>query len=91
MREVVGIIAVVIQVYSFVILGRVLMGWVPMFTGRPLDPGNPIVNVLLRVTEPVLAPVRRFTTFGMMDLSPTRRPADPHNPVARAGLLRLRG
>ncbi len=70
MREVVGIIAVVIQVYSFVILGRVLMGWVPMFTGRPLDPGNPLVNALLRVTEPVLAPVRRFTTFGMMDLSP---------------------
>ena len=41
-----------------------------MFTGRPLDPYNPIVNALLTITEPILAPVRRFTTFGMMDFSP---------------------
>ena len=70
MSQVITIIAVVLQVYSFVILARVLMSWVPMFTGRPLDPYNPIVNALLTVTEPVLAPIRRFTTFGMMDFSP---------------------
>lgn len=70
MTEVIAIIAWLIRIYSFVILARVLMSWVPMFTGRPLDPYNPIVNALLTVTEPVLAPVRRFTTFGMMDFSP---------------------
>lgn len=70
MTDVISIIAILIQAYSFVILARVLMSWVPMFTGRPLDPSNPLVNALLTVTEPVLAPVRRFTTFGMMDFSP---------------------
>ncbi len=70
MTEAITIIATVIQIYSFVLLARVLMSWVPMFTGRPLDPSNPIVNFLLTITEPVLAPVRRFTTFGMMDFSP---------------------
>ncbi len=70
MTEVIAIVAWLIRIYSFVILARVLMSWVPMFTGRPLDPYNPIVNALLTVTEPVLAPVRRFTTFGMMDFSP---------------------
>ena len=49
---------------------RVLMSWVPMFTNRPLDPYNPIVRILLAATEPVLAPLRRWLTFGMMDLSP---------------------
>ena len=70
MNDVITIIAAVIQIYSFIILARVLMIWVPMFTRRPLDPYNPIVNFLLTITEPVLAPVRRFTTFGMMDFSP---------------------
>ena len=70
MNDVITIIAAVIQIYSFIILARVLMNWVPMFTRRPLDPYNPIVNFLLTITEPVLAPVRRFTTFGMMDFSP---------------------
>ena len=70
MSTVIEIIAWTLQIYGVVILARVLMSWVPMFTGRPLDPYNPIVNFLLIVTEPVLAPVRRFTTFGMMDFSP---------------------
>ena len=70
MSAVIQVIAVVIQIYSLIILARVLMSWVPMFTGRPLDPYNPIVSALLTITEPILAPVRRFTTFGMMDFSP---------------------
>lgn len=70
MSAVIQVIAAVIQIYSLIILARVLMSWVPMFTGRPLDPYNPIVSALLTITEPILAPVRRFTTFGMMDFSP---------------------
>lgn len=70
MSEVLTIIGTVIHIYSFILLGRVLMSWVPMFTNRPLDPYNPIVKFLLDVTEPVLAPLRRFLVIGMMDLSP---------------------
>lgn len=64
------IIGQILRVYSFIILGRVLMSWVPMFTQRPLNYSNPIVRVLMDVTEPVLAPLRRYLTIGMMDLSP---------------------
>lgn len=70
MSEVLVIIGVAINIYSFVLLARVLMSWVPMFTNRPLDPYNPIVKFLLDVTEPVLAPLRRYLVIGMIDLSP---------------------
>ena len=70
MSEVLSILGITIQIYSFVLLARVLMSWVPMFTNRPLDPSNPFVKFLLDVTEPVLAPLRRFLVIGMIDLSP---------------------
>lgn len=70
MSEVLTIIGTAIHIYSFVLLARVLMSWVPMFTNRPLDPSNPLVKILLDVTEPVLAPLRRYLVIGMMDLSP---------------------
>ena len=70
MSEALNIIATVLTIYSFIVLARVLMSWVPMFTNRPLDPSNPLVKFLLDVTEPIMAPVRRFTTIGMIDLSP---------------------
>ncbi len=70
MSEVLRILGITIQIYSFILLARVLMSWVPMFTNRPLDPSNPFVKFLLDVTEPVLAPLRRFLVIGMMDLSP---------------------
>ncbi len=70
MSDALFIIGAAIQIYSFILLARVLMSWIPMFTNRPLDPSNPLVKFLLDVTEPVLAPLRRFLVVGMMDLSP---------------------
>ncbi len=70
MSEVLFIIGTAIQIYSFILLARVFMSWIPMFTNRPLDPYNPIVKFLLDFTEPVLAPLRRYLTIGMIDLSP---------------------
>ncbi|MGL4282284.1 YggT family protein [Eubacterium aggregans] len=35
---------------------------------RP-NPDNPIVRVIYGLTEPIMAPLRRFTTFGGMDFS----------------------
>lgn len=70
MSEVLIVIGYTLQIYSFVLLARVLMSWIPMFTNRPLDPYNPLVKLLLDVTEPLLAPLRRYLTIGMMDLSP---------------------
>ena len=70
MSEVLSILGITIYIYSFILLARVLMSWVPMFTNRPLDPYNPFVKFLLDITEPVLAPLRRFLVIGMIDLSP---------------------
>ena len=70
MSEVLYIVGVAINIYSFILLTRVLMSWWPMITNRPLDPYHPIVKFLLDVTEPVLSPLRRFLVIGMIDLSP---------------------
>jgi YggT family protein len=49
----------------WIIVARALISWV-----NP-DPWNPIVQFLDRVTEPVLAPIRRRLGWGVgIDLSP---------------------
>jgi YggT family protein len=55
----------VLTLYMYVIIARALISWV-----NP-DPFNPIVQFLERVTEPVLAPIRRWIGWRMgIDLSP---------------------
>jgi len=55
----------VLWLYMWVIIARALVSWV-----NP-DPWNPIVQFLERVTEPVLAPIRRAVGWRMgIDLSP---------------------
>lgn len=50
---------------SLAIFARVIMTWFPV--GR----NNPIVMFIYTVTEPILAPIRRFVPrFGMFDFSP---------------------
>ncbi len=60
------ILAMLIQVYSYVLLARALISWIPN-----LDPYNPIVQFLYQITEPVLEPVRRLIPplGGMIDIS----------------------
>lgn len=62
-------INVVFSALWWAILIRVLLSWLPM-AGVRLDPYNPIVRFLHTITDPILDPLRRFTTVGMMDLSP---------------------
>jgi YggT family protein len=60
------IIDIGLTIYMWLIIGRALISWV-----NP-DPYNPIVTFLYRVTEPVLAPIRRWIPLrGMgIDISP---------------------
>src|SRR4051794_12114597 len=59
------IVQLVFNIFSLLLLARVLMSW---FNPSPY---NPIVQFLHRVTEPVLAPIRRvLPQTGMMDFSP---------------------
>jgi YggT family protein len=53
------------QILSLAILVRAVLSWFPV------SRGNPLVDILFQITEPVLAPIRRvLPSMGMMDLSP---------------------
>ena len=47
------VLVYILQIYSFILLARVLMTWIPN-----LDYRNPIVRFLLEATEPLLKPIR---------------------------------
>ena len=66
MNALIEILGVVLQVYSYVLLARALVSWIPN-----LDPYNPIVQFLYQITEPVLEPIRRLIppVGGMIDIS----------------------
>ncbi len=66
MNALFDILATLLQIYSYVLLARALMSWIPN-----LDPYNPIVQFLYQITEPVLEPVRRLIPplGGMIDIS----------------------
>jgi YggT family protein len=70
MQSIVYLLARLIDIYSLVIIVRAIISWV-----QP-NPYNPIVQLLYRVTEPVLYPIRRmlFRYRGMrntgIDFSP---------------------
>lgn len=57
-----------LQLYFFVLLGRVVLSFFPVSEGGPVAS---IRSVLHQLTEPVLGPVRRIIPpLGMFDLSP---------------------
>lgn len=70
MAAIAGILSIILQIYSFILLARVLLSWFPN-----VDPYSPPVQFLYQVTEPVLQPVReilrrQFPDMGMVDFSP---------------------
>lgn len=61
-----SLLGFVLEIYSFVVLARVLLTWVPN-----LDPYHPAVQLLRRITDPVLEPARKLIPpIGMIDISP---------------------
>ena len=59
-------IGALIDLYTLVILGRAVFSWLPPESRR-----NDFYAFLLRITEPVLAPVRRlFPPGSRVDFSP---------------------
>lgn len=49
-----ALVALFIQLYSMVILARVLMSWVQV------DPYSPLARTIFDLTEPVLQPIRNL-------------------------------
>jgi YggT family protein len=60
---------VLFQFASLAILARVILSWLPM-AGVRIDMYHPVIRILYQITDPILNPIRRFATFGMMDFSP---------------------
>ncbi len=58
------ILNVAITLYIWIIIIQAVLSWV-----HP-DPRSPIVRFLYNITEPVLAPIRRFLPMMGIDLSP---------------------
>ena len=60
------VLGIVLNIYMWTIIIRALLSWV-----NP-DPYNPIVQILTRVTEPVLRPLRKLVPTWKLgvDLSP---------------------
>jgi len=60
-----GLVHVLLSAVIIVVIARAVLSWVSP------DPYNPIVRVIIQLSEPVLFPIRRRTpAFGGMDLSP---------------------
>lgn len=65
MTSIGSILRFLLEIYSWLIIARVLISWVSP------DPYNPVVQFLVRATEPIMAPMRRLLpAIGGLDLSP---------------------
>jgi YggT family protein len=65
-----GLISLIFDILSLLILARILMSWLPM-AGIRIDPYNPIVRFLIDTTDIFLEPFRRLIPPVMgMDFSP---------------------
>jgi len=59
------ILAKLINLYEIVLIARMIITWIPH------NPSNQAVQFLYKITEPVLAPVRKvIPPIGGMDFSP---------------------
>jgi YggT family protein len=63
---VITVIVLLLRCYELIIVARVVLSWVKV------DPRNPAVALIEKITEPVLEPVRRLLPTGRMgfDISP---------------------
>lgn len=64
-RWLVGVIGLLVQIYTFMLLVRILLEWMRVSYAQPM------MRFLWDVTEPLLAPIRRrLPTFAGLDFSP---------------------
>lgn len=54
-----ALVILLFDIINLLVLVRILMSWLPM-AGIRIDPYNPIVQFLIRTTDPILEPFRRL-------------------------------
>ncbi len=63
--DVLRLIGIVLEIFAWMIIARSLMSWFPNARG------NPIVDALFAVTDPILLPLQKvIPRIGMIDISP---------------------
>lgn len=65
------VLSILFQIYSFLILVRVILSWLNVNPYRPrID--HPAIHILHRITDPILLPLRRVIPpiGGTIDISP---------------------
>ncbi len=61
---IIGILSQALNIYTLLILVRALMSWFNF------NPANGIYYILIKLTEPVLGPIRRLIPMQGIDFSP---------------------
>jgi YggT family protein len=62
----VTLVSDVAQLLALLIIVRALLTWIPS-----VDYGHPVIRAIVRVTDPVLLPIRRFVPpLGGIDVTP---------------------
>lgn len=72
-RDIFDLVAFLLRLLSYVILIDVLVSWAWYLGVRQASPYQPWVRALRRITEPVLAPIRRLIpprSLQGLDISP---------------------
>ena len=65
MSELLGFVAVLLRLFTWLIIGRVLVSWFPDARRHP------IVQILFQITDPIMLPLQRLgLRAGMFDFSP---------------------
>jgi len=73
MRAILDVVLLVLDLYTWIVIAAAVFSWLYAF--GVVNPRNQIVarigEVLYRITEPAIAPIRRFMpNLGGIDLSP---------------------
>ena len=68
MASLTSLISTLLGFLTIAIFARVILDW--LIVGGIMRPNNPLREAIIRVTEPILAPIRRYARIGMIDLSP---------------------
>jgi YggT family protein len=62
----IGLVSDLVQLLSLLIIVRAVLSWIP-----GLDSAHPVIRFIMRVTDPILEPIRRvIPPLGGFDLSP---------------------
>jgi YggT family protein len=71
MVTVARIVSFLFQAYMFLLFIRVMLSWINVNPYRPVI-DHPLIDILYRITDPVLQPFRRFIPpiGGTLDISP---------------------